>query len=149
MPVLLRNCNPYYQYLARGHTELSYPPYKKNSDGQVTLIPGEVFCRVRDCEKSRSPVSSTSSLRSHLRTHGYNVEEGKKRSPALADQTAAFQWFEQLMKNQDKKINGEKAKREHENENKNKNEDKGEEGEDEDGDGDEDEDEDEDKYECY
>ncbi|KAJ5727008.1 hypothetical protein N7493_006035 [Penicillium malachiteum] len=84
VPLYLKNCISFWQYLAHGQIDLVYPSYEKNSDGKVVLIPGEVFCRVADCKHERA----------------------KKGRLNKAEMTEIAQWFEKLMDNHENKKDG-------------------------------------------
>ncbi|KAJ6023690.1 hypothetical protein N7540_004487 [Penicillium herquei] len=103
VPLYLKSCISFWQYLAHGQIDLVYPPYKKNYDGKIIVIPGEVFCRVADCKHGRSPIFATRHVRSHLRAHGFDVEEAKKGRLNKAEMNGIVQWFERLMKNHENK----------------------------------------------
>ncbi|KAJ6023691.1 hypothetical protein N7540_004488 [Penicillium herquei] len=130
VPGFLKTCVSYYHYLARAQIDLVYPSYKKNSDGEIIVTYGEVFCRVHDCKNGRSPLVSTSNLRSHL-------------------------LFEQLMKNCENKKDGDAHEYKHTKEYKGNGKEEEEERDEEEDEEDikteqEDEDEEEEEaYECY
>ncbi|KAJ5715569.1 uncharacterized protein N7483_012750 [Penicillium malachiteum] len=106
VPAFLKTCPWYFFYLARGQIDLVHPPFKKNLNGEIIVTLGEVFCRVPDCKNGRSPLPSTSYLRSHLRGHGYVVEQAKNGRLNKTEQVAAMEWFEHLMRNQEHKKGG-------------------------------------------
>ncbi|KAJ5618510.1 hypothetical protein N7528_006621 [Penicillium herquei] len=106
VPAFLKTCASYYHYLARGQIDLVHPSYKKNSHGEIIVTHGEVFCRVPDCKNGRSPLISTSTLRGHLRAHGYVVEQAKNGRLNKDEQNTVIQWFELLMESCQNKKNG-------------------------------------------
>ncbi|KAJ5727009.1 hypothetical protein N7493_006036 [Penicillium malachiteum] len=114
VPVFLKTCVSYYHYLARGQIDLVHPSYKKNSDGEIIVTHGEVFCRVHDCKNGRSPLISTSTLRGHLQAHGHVVEQAKNGRLNKAEQNAVMQWFEHLMESYESKKNGHGHDHDHE-----------------------------------
>ncbi|KAJ5887719.1 hypothetical protein N7495_007760 [Penicillium taxi] len=96
MARFLRDLDEFRRYMDDVPTGLlALPDYKRDADNRVIVHHGEVFCRVRDCRKSKHVFNETGNLRVHVRAHEgieispTNVTKGR-HSVAQEDQVVAF-----------------------------------------------------------
>ncbi|KAJ5778683.1 hypothetical protein N7520_001929 [Penicillium odoratum] len=92
----LRGCPQYGTYI-RDRT-IVLPSHDTDSDGNLLVYRGAVYCRFPNCSRRIEPFSRTTNLRAHLKGHGQACAKGwsgrlsqQKKDTAIAFFVSLFQ----------------------------------------------------------
>ncbi|CAI7583790.1 unnamed protein product [Penicillium glandicola] len=106
-PIFLATNPAYLRYLQDGVAgHLSLPAYDQTPNGEVIVYPGEVFCRLPNCEHRRIPLAEIRNLRDHIRRHGVMVAWAPSGRVSQTTMNAVITWYEALFISQGSGDNG-------------------------------------------
>ncbi|KAJ5777317.1 hypothetical protein N7520_000563 [Penicillium odoratum] len=86
------------RYLTEGQAgRLRLPVYEINTEGEVEVMTGEVFCRVPGCTKRTIVISPTSAVRKHLiLAHGLKCQAGPPGKPSQETKDVLMEWCAEI-----------------------------------------------------
>ncbi|KAJ5091041.1 hypothetical protein N7532_009725 [Penicillium argentinense] len=99
-PTFLADEPAHKRYLEQGAAgNLVFPDYDLDTEGDIIVVPGEAFCRVKDCIVAKT-ARDTRNLRAHIASaHGLSVSKSRTGNISISERQASrVDWFRSLIR---------------------------------------------------